>query len=256
MFPIGCFCWTKTQWDSGHFKEAVSLFCYLQDIICLVLITSHFIDESLLFWWNHLMLMGPFCVINIWMESENTSAIQKAIVSSFTVCAIAKGSLNSLLGNKETVISAIKLSYAMLWCCLGLIQIFYMINSSNSIVTTKYIHLVTVVFPLIVWTDASTHVLNCSCQSRIFGFYLQLQKNVRHKSPSKPQTWSFHLYRLVRANVFSFVLRCWIDPERLKILTWLSVLLCCGEGGQCTFLTAGAVFTHRPRHTTSSSRDS
>lgn len=70
MFPIGCFCWTKTQWDSGLFKEAVSLLCSLQEIICLMLITSYFIDETLLFWWDHLILMGPFCVINIWMESE------------------------------------------------------------------------------------------------------------------------------------------------------------------------------------------
>lgn len=60
--------------------------------------------------------------------------------------------------------------------CLGLMQIFYLINSSNTIATTKYIHLVTVVFPLIVWTDASTHVLNCSCQSRILRFVLTITK--------------------------------------------------------------------------------
>lgn len=70
MFPIGCFCLTKTQRDSGFLKDAVSLSCSLQEIICLMLITSYSIDETLLFWWDHLLLMGPFCVINIWMESE------------------------------------------------------------------------------------------------------------------------------------------------------------------------------------------
>lgn len=55
-----------------------------------------------------------------------------------------------------------------------------------------------------------------------------LQKNV---SPSWQQSLTFHLDILVTANMSSFVLRCWIDPERLKILIWLSVLLCCGEGG-------------------------
>lgn len=38
--PIGCFCLTKTQWDSGLLKDAVSLSCSLQEIICLMLITS------------------------------------------------------------------------------------------------------------------------------------------------------------------------------------------------------------------------
>lgn len=70
MFPIGCFCLTKTQWDSGLLKDAVSLSCSLQEIICFMLITSYSIDETLLFWWDHLALMGPFCVISIWMESE------------------------------------------------------------------------------------------------------------------------------------------------------------------------------------------
>lgn len=70
MLPIGCFCWTKIQWDSGLLKDAVSPPCSLQGIICLMLITSYSIDETLLFWWDHLILMGPFCVINIWMESE------------------------------------------------------------------------------------------------------------------------------------------------------------------------------------------
>lgn len=69
-FPIGCFCLTKTQWDSGLLKDAVSLSCSLREIICFVLITSYSSDETLLFWWDHLTLMGPFCVINIWMESE------------------------------------------------------------------------------------------------------------------------------------------------------------------------------------------
>lgn len=69
-FPIGCFCLTKTQCDSGLLKDAVSLSFSLREIICFLLITSYSIDETLLFWWGHLILMGPFCVINIWMESE------------------------------------------------------------------------------------------------------------------------------------------------------------------------------------------
>lgn len=71
ILPIGCFCLTKTQWGSGLLKDAVSLFVLtLRKIICFVVITSYSIDETLLFWWDHLTLMGQFCVINIWMESE------------------------------------------------------------------------------------------------------------------------------------------------------------------------------------------
>lgn len=70
MRPIGCFCLTKTQWVSELLKDAVSLSYSLQEIICLVLITSYSTDETLLFWWDDLIWMGPFCVINIWMESE------------------------------------------------------------------------------------------------------------------------------------------------------------------------------------------
>ena len=69
-FSIGCFCLAKTQWDSRLLKDAVSLSYSLQEIISLVLITSYSIDETILFWWDHLILMGLFCVINIWMESE------------------------------------------------------------------------------------------------------------------------------------------------------------------------------------------
>lgn len=83
-FPIGCFCLTKTQWDSGLLKDTVSLSCSLQEIICFVLITSYSIDETLLFWWDLLILMGSFCVINIWMESECQfySLIQSAVLWS------------------------------------------------------------------------------------------------------------------------------------------------------------------------------
>lgn len=71
MFPIGCLCLTKTQRDSGFLKDAVSLFWFApKEKKCFVLTTSHPIDETLLFWWDHLILIGPFCVINIWMESE------------------------------------------------------------------------------------------------------------------------------------------------------------------------------------------
>lgn len=41
------------------------------------------------------------------------------------------------------------------------------------------------------------------------------------------QSLTFQSYILVRASMSSFVLRCWIDRERLKIL----ICLTCGEGG-------------------------
>lgn len=59
MFPIGCFCWTKTQWESGLFKEAASLLCSLQKIsvwcwLHHISLMKHFYsDEIISYWWGH-----------------------------------------------------------------------------------------------------------------------------------------------------------------------------------------------------------
>ncbi len=131
--PIGCFCLAKTQWNSGLLKDAVSLSCSLQEIICLMLITSYSIDETLLFRWDHLTLMGPFCVINIWMESEcqcyslvqstGTALLCKQRQSSLPSLFVQpeKGllTLNSITKQRKAAATAIKSSYSML--CYGLI---------------------------------------------------------------------------------------------------------------------------------------
>ena len=68
-FPIGCFCLTKTQWNSRLLKDAVSLMCSVREIIRFAPRTPS-IDETLLHWWDHFTLMEPFCIINVRMVSE------------------------------------------------------------------------------------------------------------------------------------------------------------------------------------------
>lgn len=131
MFPIGCFCLTKTQWGSGLLKEAVSLLVLaLRKIICFVVITSYTIDETLLFWWDHLALMGPFCVINIWMESECQCYSLIHSTGTTLECEHRLSSLSMLFVGKRKVsqcltASLIKLPFSML--CYGLTLICYMI---------------------------------------------------------------------------------------------------------------------------------
>lgn len=63
------FVWLKHSETLGFLKMQ----CHFRALFKeshLMLITSYSIDETLLFWWDHLTLMGPFCVINIWMGAE------------------------------------------------------------------------------------------------------------------------------------------------------------------------------------------
>lgn len=76
MFPIGCFCWAKTQWGSGLFKEAVSLLCAC---VCMCVFFPRnclFDADYIIFdWWSTLMSSSQtdgwsFCVVKIRMEFE------------------------------------------------------------------------------------------------------------------------------------------------------------------------------------------
>lgn len=109
--PIGCFCLTKTQPELGlspppslypslppffkKQKEGASLLYSLKKSSFLNLITSYFIDDTLLFWWDRLALMGPFVcnqhMNGIWIRV----LFRQQACSSLLVCARAKG-LSSL----------------------------------------------------------------------------------------------------------------------------------------------------------------
>lgn len=99
MFPIGCFCLSKTQRDSRLLKDAVSIFCALLEkkssISCWL---QHIpIDGTLLFRRDHLVLMGPFCVINIWMESECQCAILSSRAEGLYTPVLTQTSFVSML---------------------------------------------------------------------------------------------------------------------------------------------------------------
>lgn len=53
----------------------------------------------------------------------------------------------------------------------------------------------------------------------LFCSFLVLQLVLMMSGPSWQQCLTFHFSRSVLANIASFVLTCWIDPDRLKILS-------------------------------------
>lgn len=141
MFPIGCFCWAKTQWGSGLFKEAVSPFCvclcasvlvcfflfFLFCLFTLTLITSHFIDETLMS--SSHTDGGSFCVIKIWMEFEGRCypKIRPLSGSLTTVQAAGKrATLGIATGGRKTRTTHVRLSYAVI--CYGLIPTSWMMK--------------------------------------------------------------------------------------------------------------------------------
>lgn len=97
MFPIGCFCWAKTQWGSGFFKEAVSLLCVCV-CMCVFFPKELFVwcwlyhiwlmehsDELISDWW--LIILCGQNKNGIWMPVLSKEQI---FVSLTTVHAIGK----------------------------------------------------------------------------------------------------------------------------------------------------------------------
>lgn len=107
--PIGCFCWTKTQPKPPFFFfffKKQRHFCALwRNRPFLVLITSYFIDDTLLFWWDGLTLMGLFVcnqhMNGIWIRVLFSR--QAGMSFHSLVCARAKGlsSLSSILAKQR-----------------------------------------------------------------------------------------------------------------------------------------------------------
>lgn len=80
MFPIGCFCWAKTQWGSGLFKEAVSLFVCARVWFFFFLSVWCWLHHISLMkhWWAHLTLMADHFVWSKYEWNLNASVIQRA----------------------------------------------------------------------------------------------------------------------------------------------------------------------------------
>lgn len=117
MFPIGCFCLTKTQWDCGLLKDAVSLFRLSSRK------NNQFHADYIIHifhWWNTFILTRSshtdgtiLCnqhMNGIWMlvlfshpeHRDYTPVLTQAVVSFYAVCEIQNGlsTLNRIPGNK------------------------------------------------------------------------------------------------------------------------------------------------------------
>lgn len=67
---LAAFVWLKHRGTLGFLKMQRLFACSVPGIICIILTTLYSMDGTLSHWWNHFILMEPFCVINIRMASE------------------------------------------------------------------------------------------------------------------------------------------------------------------------------------------
>lgn len=75
-FQVACsqlaaFVWLKHSETLGFLKMQCHSQGSVQEIISFMRMTSYSIDEALVYWWDHFILMGSFFVISIWMASDD-----------------------------------------------------------------------------------------------------------------------------------------------------------------------------------------
>lgn len=95
MFPIGCFCWAKTQWGSGLFKAAVSLFVCVCARVWVVFFCLLDADYITFHWWNTDELISHWCRIILCDQNMNgiwMPVLSKEQISLTTVQAVGKRS--------------------------------------------------------------------------------------------------------------------------------------------------------------------
>lgn len=195
-------------------------------------------DYIIYHWWNAFILMRSsrtdgtiLCnqhMNGIWMpvlfshpqHRDDTRVRTQTVIPFYVVCGEEKGlSVLNSITHKITILNAVLRSDLNMLYDHSHYYVCSVYCNSKCLFIMLWL---SKIFPLIVWDHATLQTrLHIQLLAKSLSLCSWIQKYVRQKSPPWPQSLTFHLYILVSVNMSSVVLRCWIDPERLKILIWL-----------------------------------